>query len=94
MVILEDISLIFYRATGLRFPLLCCTIQITPVYVPQRKMVYAAYISLVVTPLNVRGGARIDENARTSIVEPGGVLVVAMHSQDIVVRENDTVSVT
>ena len=60
--------------------------------VPKEKMVYAVYISGVTTPRNVRGGARIDESAQTSIIEPAGVFVVAMSIQNVVVRENDTVS--
>ena len=39
----------------------------------------------------MRGGAKIDESAQTSIVEPGGVFVVAMETQNIVVKENNTV---
>jgi hypothetical protein len=55
-------------------------------------MVYAAYLSGVTTPRNVRGGARIEESAQTSIIEPGGVFVVAMETQNIIVRENNTVN--
>ena len=55
-------------------------------------MVYAAHLSGVTTPRNVRGGARIEESAQTSIIEPGGVFVVAMETQNIIVRENNTVN--
>jgi hypothetical protein len=55
-------------------------------------MVYGVYLSRVTTPGNVRGGARIDESAQSSIVEPGGVVVVAIETQNIIVRENMTVS--
>lgn len=60
--------------------------------VPKEKMVYAVYISRVATPLIVRGGAKIDESAQTSVLEPGGLLVVAIEKQNIMVLENDTVS--
>ena len=59
---------------------------------PKEKMVYAVYLSGVTTPRNVRGGAKIDESAQTGIVEPGGVIVVATETQNIMVMENDTVS--
>lgn len=68
------------------------SIKVTPVLTPQQKMVYAVYLSGVATPLNVRGGAKIDESARTSIIEPGGVFVVSTETQNIVVKENETVS--
>ena len=66
--------------------------QVMPVLVPEEKMVYAVYISGVTTPRNVRGGARIDESAQISIIEYGGVFVVAMNTQNVLVRENGTVS--
>ena len=61
--------------------------------VPNGKFVYAIYLSRVSTPSNVNGGSKIDKDGATAVIEAGGVVVVAMASQNIIVKENQPVSI-
>ena len=61
--------------------------------VPNGKLVYAIHLSRVSTPSNVNGGSKIDKDGATVVIEAGGVVVVAMASQNIIVKENQPVSI-